>query len=126
MRRRHGAAFLLPLGALLVTPDAGRGAPTGAELFLVAALCAASGVAWQVLHRRDLVDRLTHFAAAFTVLCAVYALLWDVEVSSSLNLGVGLGAVLTGLVYAEQWLRGRDARHQRLLTRSRARSSTSS
>lgn len=57
---------------------------------------------------------VTHFAAAFTVLTTVvFAAAWGSDVSSSLGLGVGLGGVLTGCVYTEQWLRGRDRRRAR-------------
>lgn len=111
-RRRVGAAFVLPLVALLWSGRVGFDAPaTGAEVVAVAVTCGAAGAAWQVLHRRDLVDRLTGAAAAFAVLAVSFALAaWDSAVTSSLGTGVGLCAVLTGLVYAEQWLRGRDRR----------------
>ena len=111
--RRHGAAFVLPLVALLWAGQVGHHEQaTGASLLAVAVVCGAAGVAWQLLHRRDLVDRLTHFAAAFTVI-AIFLFgpaAWDSHVSSAIGGGVGLGGVLTGLVYTEQWLRSRDRR----------------
>ena len=113
--RRYGAAFLLPLAALLWANHVGASRPaTGADLLEVAAVCVTSGVAWQVLHRRDLVDRLTHFASGFTVLSVLlFGMAWDATWSFSIGLGVGLSAVLTGCVYTEQWLRARDLRRVR-------------
>ena len=111
--RRFGAAFVLPLVALLWAGQVGHDAQaTGANLLAVAVVCGAAGVAWQLLHRRDLVDRLTHFAAAFTVIAVFFFGLaaWDSHVSSPIGGGVGLGGVLTGLVFTEQWLRSRDRR----------------
>lgn len=110
--RRHGAAFVVPLVALLWAGQVGEDErATGARLLAVAVVCGAAGVAWQLLHRRDLVDRLTHFAAAFTVAAVFFfAVVWDSPVSSSIGSGVGAGAVLTGLVHTEQWLRARDRR----------------
>lgn len=52
MTRRHGAAFLLLLAALLsINPDPDGGRLTGGDQVQTALLCAAAGVAWQVLHR---------------------------------------------------------------------------
>ncbi|KQQ43878.1 hypothetical protein [Nocardioides sp. Leaf307] len=117
--RRHGAAFVLPLAALVWSAQVGLDErATGADLSAVAAVSGASGAAWQLLHRRDLVDRLTHFAAAFTVVAVLLfaVVAWGSPVSSSLGTGVGLGGVLTGLVHTEQWLRGRDRRRARRTT----------
>jgi hypothetical protein len=89
---------------------------TGARLLAVVAVCVSAGALWQLLYRRDLVDRLTHFSCAFSLVAVtVFALTWGDPVSSSMQAGVGLCAVLTGLVFAEQWLRSRDERaaHQR-------------
>lgn len=119
VRRRQGGAFLLPLLAIGWVGQGGAEENTaGAHLFLVAVVGAATGAAWQLLHRRDLVDRLTYFASAFAV-CTVFffAAAWDSSISSSLTAGVLLGGLLTGLVYAEQWLRGRDDRRVRRAAR---------
>ncbi|QVT79916.1 hypothetical protein ENKNEFLB_02306 [Nocardioides aquaticus] len=111
-RRRHGAAFVLPLISVFWAGELGHGGRfTGSDLFAVVALCGASGVAWQLLHRRDVVDRLTHFASAFTVVTAFLVVAaWDSSLSSAMGAGTGLGAVLVGLVYTEQLLRDRDRR----------------
>ncbi len=117
--RRHGAAFVLPLAALVWAAQVGHhGSATGADLLVVAAVSGATGAAWQLLHRRDLVDRLTHFAAAFTVVAVFFlgVVAWDSPVSAPLGGGVGLGGVLTGLVTTEQWQRGRDRRRARRTT----------
>lgn len=108
----HGAAFILPLISLSWTLQLDHGQKfTGSDLFFVVSLCGAAGVAWQLLHRRDLVDRLTHFASAFTVVAAFFVFAaWDNSLSSAMGLGAGLGAVLAGVVYTEQFLRDRDRR----------------
>ena len=96
--------------------------PTGATLATVVIICAAAGASWQTLHRRDLADRLTHFASAFTVACLFFLpMLWDSSVSSSIGGGFGLLAVFTGLVYAEQFLRWRTARALRRQAAATAR-----
>lgn len=120
--RRHGAAFILPLIALSWAEQLGEGQKfTGSDLFFVVSVCGAAGVAWQLLHRRDLVDRLTHFASAFTVVAAflVFAA-WDSSLSSAMGVGTGLGAVLAGVVYTEQFLRDRDRRHASTETTTRS------
>lgn len=118
VRRRFGAAFLLPLAALGWV--GGGEDTTGGHLFVVAVVCGIAGAAWQLLHRRDLVDRLTHFASAFTVVAVfVFAIAaWGSPTTSFRGAGVGLGGILTGLVYAEQWLRSRDRRRARLQIRA--------
>lgn len=115
-RRRARGAWLLPFFAWGWSGAGDPAEPTGARLLAVVAVCASAGALWQLLHRRDLVDRLTHFSCAFTLITVtVFALTWGDPVSSSMQAGVGLCAVLTGLVFAEQWLRSRDERatHQR-------------
>jgi drug/metabolite transporter (DMT)-like permease len=113
--RRYGGAFLLPYAALFLAGGvADLGAATGARMFAVAVTGSAAGALWQYLHRRDLVDRLTHFAAAFTVTAAfIFVLAWNDPLSGSFALGVCAAAILTGCVYCEQWQRGRDARTTR-------------
>lgn len=112
--QRLGAAFVLPLIAVVWASRIGDGREVdGASLFAVAAVCGAAGVAWQLLHRRDLVDRLTYAAAVVAVMAVIFfPVAWDSPVGADTGpgLGVGLAAVLTGLVYAEQWQRGRDER----------------
>jgi hypothetical protein len=109
----------MPLVALLWAGQVGHDTrATGANLLAVAVVCGAAGVAWQLLHRRDLVDRLTHFASAFTVLAILFGVAWGSPVRSSIGGGVGLAAVLTGLVYTEQYLRSRDWRRAQRGARS--------
>lgn len=105
-------AFLLPTAVLLYAGSVGLDEEvTGRPLFFVALAGVLAGALWQFLHRRDLVDRLTFFASAFTVTAlSILVAGWSSTVTSTLGLGVGLGAVLTGCVYMEQWLRSRDAR----------------
>jgi len=113
--RRVPGAFLVPLVALGCSAElAGR---TGASYLSAAVLCTAAGAAWQLLHPRDLVDRLTHFAAAYAVVTVV---LWGaVGWSKTWTLGpatgaVGLAGVLVGCVYAEQWRRSRERGRNRM------------
>jgi hypothetical protein len=110
--RRHGGAFLIPYAALFgagIATD--EGATTGARMLAVAIVGVAAGALWQFLHRRDLVDRLTHFAAAFTITAAaIFVLAWDSPVSGSFGLGTCGAAILTGCVFGEQWQRARDHR----------------
>lgn len=112
--RRGGAAFLLPVLALLWASEAGADRrATGQDLFTVAVVCAAAGAAWNLLHRRDLADRLTHLAACFSVVVVInLGLAWDSRVSSSAGTGWGLLGVVTGLVWAEQCSRHRDSRRR--------------
>ncbi|QIK66397.1 hypothetical protein G7072_08520 [Nocardioides sp. HDW12B] len=122
--RRGGAAFLLPLLAVLWASETGaEGRTTGRELFTVAVVCVAAGAAWNLLHRRDLADRLTHLAACFSVVVVIHlGYAWDSAVSSSAGTGWGLLGVVTGLVWAEQWSRHRDSRRRARAARaSRAR-----
>jgi hypothetical protein len=113
--RRRGWAFLLPLAVLFWAGNlTATAAPTGGRLFAVSLIGILAGGAWQFLHRRDMVDRLTHFAAAFTVVAAMlFPQVWSSPFSSSIGLGVGAAAILTGCVYGEQWLRARDRRTRR-------------
>lgn len=108
----RGWAFLLPTAALLWArglDDTGR--PIGSELLLIAIVCAFAGIAWQLLCRRDLVNRLTYFAAAFTATAASFGVMSDERLTQfPTELGIGMGGVLTGLVYTEQWLRSRRER----------------
>ena len=118
-RRRVGAAFVVPLVALFWAGQVQDDAATGANLLVVAVTCGAGGAAWQLLHRRDLADRLTHFASAFTVVTLfVFTVAWHAPLTSSFGFGVGLAGVLTGLVYAEQWLRWREWRAARARVRA--------
>ena len=85
--------------------------PTGAGIAAAVVVCAAAGALWQLLHRRDVADRLTHFASGFTVACLFFLpMVWHAPMSSSMGTGFGLLAVCAGLVYAEQFLRSRTAR----------------
>ncbi|WP_157210060.1 hypothetical protein [Nocardioides aequoreus] len=112
-QRRYGPTFLLPVLAIVLGDGIwSDGQPTGATYLAVAALTVAAGAVWQLLARRDLVDRLTHVAALYVALAVLLATSWGSAVSVS-GSGVGLGGVLTGLVIAEQWLRHRDWRRAR-------------
>jgi hypothetical protein len=58
-----------------------------------------------------LVDRLTYFAAFFVVSMALVAVLPGGQVGSApVGVTIALSGVLAGLVYTEQWLRGRADR----------------
>ena len=111
---RARGAFLLPVIAVVWASGFSADRPTGATLATVVIVCAAAGALWQLLHRRDLADRLTHFASGFTVACLFFfPMVWKASTSSSISGGFGLLAVFTGLVYAEQFLRWRAARSVR-------------
>lgn len=110
-RRRFSLAFLPVVLALFWAASRTDSGASGARLFGITLVCGATGVLWQLGYRRDLADRLTHFASLFTVAALVLFLPgWHAQVTSSLGFGVGAGAVLTGLVYTEQALRTRDLR----------------
>ena len=115
--RAMQTAWIAPLGAFLWSgsvPDHDR--LTAGELAEISLVCLAAGVLWQVLHRRDLADRLTHFASAFTVFAALFVVLSFGEVgriTQAGSLGVSVGGVIAGLVWAEQWFRWREHRRSR-------------
>lgn len=107
-------AFVIPLVAWLWAGAFASVRATGGELAIVVTVCFVSGAVWQLLHRRDLADRLTHFSSAFLVMCVFFLpMAWSTEASSSLGTGFGLLAVFAGLVYAEQFLRWREWRSTR-------------
>lgn len=113
-RRRYGLAFLLPVLAIVLSDGLWHdGQPTGATYVTVAALTVTAGAGWQLLARRDLVDRLTHIAAIYVALAVLLATSWGAAVSIGGGSWIGLGGVLTGLVLAEQWLRDRESRRAR-------------
>ena len=113
----------MPLVALASTSGDDPARPTGSQLLVVVAVCAVAGALWQVLHRRDLADRLTPITALFsTTVIPFLAIGWDDPVSSSVQAGMGLCAVVTGLVFTEQCLRGLDGRVARRRSTPRARS----
>ena len=70
----------------------------------------AGGAYWQLLHRRDLVSRLTFVAALVTVGIGLVLVTREPFVWDDMDT-VGLHAigVLVGLVFTEQYLRRRDA-----------------
>jgi len=106
-------AFLIPAAALAasssVVSDAS--SPTGVRLLVLSAVGFAAGTIWQLLHRCDLVDRLTYFASAFIVwaifLCG---LSWHDQWQPSPGMGVCMAAILAGCVYCERWQRWRSVR----------------
>jgi drug/metabolite transporter (DMT)-like permease len=84
-------------------------------LALGLAIAGAAGVAWQVLYRRDLADRLFWLS----VLLVVATLLWGTlpaipgagEPSHKDLAGLlSFPGLIAGLVLTEQWLRRRDRR----------------
>ena len=102
---------MLPVAAVMWASGFAADRPSGAEIAAVVIVCGAAGALWQLLNRRDVADRLTHFASGFTVACLFFLpMVWSAPMSSSLGTGCGLLAVVTGLVYAEQGLRSRAAR----------------
>lgn len=99
-------AFLFPLVAMLYIAFSSAGQSTGADLALAAATCVVSGGLWQLLHRRDLADRLTHLASGFTATCVFFLpIVWGDPLSSMDVALFGLLGIVTGLVYAEQFYR---------------------
>jgi hypothetical protein len=113
--KRRPWAFVLPLVALGVGRSAGDEVTQRGDLLVVVVAGLVCGVAWQLLYRRDLVDRLTYFAAFFVVSMGLVVVLPDAYIgSAAVGTTVAVGGVLTGLVYTEQWLRGRAERAARL------------
>lgn len=101
----------MPLIALGVGRAAGDQVTPPGDLLVVAVAGLVCGAAWQLLYRRDLVDRLTYFAAFFVVSMALLAVLPDGQVSdATVGTTIALTGVLAGLVYTEQWLRDRAER----------------
>jgi heme A synthase len=79
----------------------------------------ALGVAWQLVHRRDLIDRLTVVAVFLTVGAATAFVMRAVAGNVTVDLSHAGGALacLAGLVLTEQALRARDLRaHRRAAT----------
>lgn len=113
--KRRPWAFVLPLVALGVGRSTGDDVTQRGDLLVVVVAGLVCGVAWQLLYRRDLVDRLTYFAAFFVVSTGLMVVLPDAQFgSAAVGTTVALGGVLAGLVYTEQWLRGRAERAARL------------
>lgn len=113
--KRRPWAFVMPLIALGVGRSAGDDVTQRGDLLVVVVAGLLCGAAWQVLYRRDIVDRLTYFAAFYVVSMALVAVLPDADIGSApVGTTVALGGVLAGLVYTEQWLRGRAERVTRL------------
>jgi hypothetical protein len=109
--KRRLWAFVMPLLAFGVGRASGNEVPPPGEVLVVAGVGLVCGAAWQLLYRRDLVDRLTYFAAFFVVSMGLVAVLPDTHVrSGSVGATIALCGVLAGLVYTEQWLRGRAER----------------
>jgi hypothetical protein len=106
----QAAFWLLPFGVL-----SGAGDDGPATLAVGLAL----GVAWQLVYRRDLVDRLTVVAVFLTVGAATAFLMRAVAGNVTVDLSHAGGALacLAGLVLTEQALRARDLRaHRRAAT----------
>ena len=105
-----------PVDAPAVGRGLGSDGLTSGTLLAVVGAGLLCGAAWQLLYRRDLVDRLTYFSAFFVVGIALPAVLPGGNMTSEPAGSVfALCGVLTGLVYTEQWLRGRaehEARRQ--------------
>ncbi|KAA1423174.1 hypothetical protein [Nocardioides antri] len=109
--KRRPWAFIMPLGALGVGRAAGDEVTQPGDLLVVVVVGLVCGVAWQLLYRRDLVDRLTYFAAFFVVSMGLMVVLPEAEIGSApLGSTVALCGVLAGLIYTEQWLRSRAER----------------
>lgn len=105
--------WLLPflaigMGDQLVLPNLASGR-TLAAAWLAGGV---AGTAWQLLYRRDLVDRLTYFAAAIVVWIVLGAVT-DAHLSLWGSVGSEFAAlgVLVALIYTEQWHRWRQHRH---------------
>jgi hypothetical protein len=114
--RTFGGAFLIPVVAFVACAGIGSdSSPTGRLAGIAGLSGVVAGAAWQVLHRRDLADRLTHFTALFSIgALGFFALSWSDQVHSSLGVGIVSGGILTGLVWTEQWFRWRTWRSSRI------------
>lgn len=111
--RKHAWAFLVPLVAVWLCDTITEDGPTsGARLLAVCLIGVAAGTAWQLLHRRDLVDRLTVCVSVFGVWTAsVFGVLWRAPISLSFDVSeVCAAGILAGCVYCEQWQRWRRRR----------------
>lgn len=106
-------AFLIPAAALAASSSVVSDAAlsTGVRLLVVSAIGFAAGTVWQLIYRRDLVDRLTYFASAFIVwavfLCGLSG---HDQWQPSPGMGVCMAAILAGCVYCERWHRWRSTR----------------
>lgn len=110
---RTGLTWLLPWAALGFGEELVATNMASARWLSVAFMCGAvAGVLWQVLYRRDLVDRLTFFAGLILALVA-FGAIGGARVSMQNSAGetfAGLG-ILAALVFTERWQRARDERH---------------
>jgi hypothetical protein len=109
---RAGLAWLLPWAALGLGEEVVAANMASARWLSVAFLCGAlAGVLWQVLYRRDLVDRLTFFAGLILILVA-FGAIGGARVSMQNSAGetfAGLG-ILAALVFTERSQRALDER----------------
>lgn len=107
-------AFVLPWAALsLGQPSHTDGVCAGATATHYAApfyVSCVAGAAWQVLNRRDLVDRVSIWAVLLVVAIGVGSLVSHDCAANVLLTLVGLLGVAAGVVLAEAWHRHRDKR----------------
>lgn len=113
---RLRGAWLLPALAMgwVVSSSSLAEPPSGARLLLVTGVGAIAGFIWQAINRRDLVDRLTHYATAFfLVALTIFGLSWSETFVSPVDAGIAASAVLSGLICSEQFLRATAAIRER-------------
>ena len=108
---RSGWAWMLPAFGLGFGTAGHELFDAGRVPFAVAGL--VLGAAWQLLHRRDVVDRLTvptvlACSAVGLVLATRQELVLGDEAASAEAVLLYAGGVLAGVVLAEQYLRRRD------------------
>lgn len=113
VRGLAGRVGFLPAVVLLATSqDLGHWLPDRFAVPVPMLLGVASGVLWQCLRRKDLVDRLTG-GAVMAVLVSLVLLLpgtttaTGVEAADSAAGVASVVGILSGLVLAEEWLRQR-------------------
>ncbi len=109
---RQGWAWLVPLvcGGLVGTLDT-LGLAMGIQQAVAYVLGLGAGVAWQLLYRRDLVDRGWFIAVVFSIGAAMNLVNdGDIGIDASTATLVYLACVVVGLVLCERFLRWRDAR----------------
>lgn len=112
-QRQHLSAWMLAAAAVVVgggtgTWLAGAGVRAGVAMTLSFYLGVAGGIAWQVLNRRDLVDRLLWWAVFISAVMLLPALPGGDNASAADAVGAwSYPGVIVGLLLAEGWMRKR-------------------
>jgi hypothetical protein len=109
-RQVYSWAWMLPLASVGLAPSIApalisAGWESAFAIAISVLLGTAGGVAWQLLHRREFVDRFVPFALFFTFIMLLPLFAPDNTEFSREEGAWALPGVLNGVVLAEWWLR---------------------